>query len=77
MAEQLPWNEFLRYTRMPAQIYFPDRLLYSVYATIWMYNNLLFIKIKNHNMFRPSMLLSSGEYRYLHVYFELQFKIHM
>jgi hypothetical protein len=37
-----------------------------------MYNIQSFIKIKNHNMFRPSMWLSSGEYKYLHVYFELQ-----
>jgi hypothetical protein len=37
-----------------------------------MYNNQLFIKIKNHNMFRPSMWSSAGEYKYLHVYFELQ-----
>jgi hypothetical protein len=37
-----------------------------------MYNIHLFIKIKNHNMFWPSVQSSSGEYKYLHVYFELQ-----
>jgi hypothetical protein len=32
-----------------------DRLLYSVHTTLGMYSNKLLIKIKNHNMFRPSM----------------------
>jgi hypothetical protein len=37
-----------------------------------MYNSQLFIKIKSHDMFRPSMWSSSGEYMYLHVHFEMQ-----